>query len=171
MGRTAVPYPIDDQPGGCPVCEHLADRDGGWPVVTASPCSVVFVPSRQASAGTTLVVPCRHVSYPCDLPEPEAADLWLLMREMVGATMRGFGPPSYHVSQYAGPITGEPLRHLLWRIEPRYEVPPEVYVPVMSLPRVDVAERRRQAGLLRRHLTSSPVQKGRGGGAGEGRPE
>ncbi|HEX6521154.1 MAG TPA: HIT family protein [Streptosporangiaceae bacterium] len=146
-GRT--PYTFRGQ-DPCPVCEHLdADRGDRWPEVARSASSVALVPSRQPTAGTTLVVPSRHVLAPGDLPEAEAADLWLLLRAMTGASMRAFGPPSYHVSQYVGALTGEPLDHLSWRLEPRYQRPPEEDVAVWSLAAVPVPERRRLAGLLR----------------------
>ena len=133
----------------CPVCDHLGAGVGSWPEVTRSASSVALVPSRQPTAGTTLVVPRRHVLTPGELPEAEADDLWLLLRTMVGASMRALGSPSYHVSQYIGALTGEPLDHLTWRLEPRYQLPPEDAVNVDSLPAVPVPERQRIAATLR----------------------
>lgn len=135
----------------CAVCEQMAGR-GHWVEVTSSARSVAFVPSRQLTAGTTLVVPRRHALTPDDLPAEDAEDLWLLLRAMVGATMAAFQPPSYHVSQYVGAITQEPLDHLSWRLEPRYELPPAEYVPIEQLPRIPTTERRRQADMLRAYL-------------------
>ncbi len=133
----------------CPVCDHVGAGGGTWPEVARSAGSVALVPSRQPVPGTTLVVPGRHVLTPGELPAAEADDLWLLLRAMVGATMRALRPPSYHVSQYVGALTGEPLDHVSWRLEPRYQLPPEDAVAVWSMPAVPVPERQRLAGTLR----------------------
>jgi histidine triad (HIT) family protein len=145
-----VPYQFRGQ-DPCPVCRQLAGA-GSWPIVAESAHSVAFVPSRQPTAGTTLAVPRQHACSPAELPEADAEDLWLLLTRLTAATIRAFDPPSYHVSQYVGKITGEPLDHLSWRLEPRYGPPPAEYVPIQSLPEVPVAERHRQADLLRRYL-------------------
>jgi histidine triad (HIT) family protein len=133
----------------CPVCDHLGAVKGTWPEVAKSASSIAMVPSRQPVPGTTLVVPGRHVLTQGELPEAEADDLWLLLRAMVGATMRALRPPSYHVSQYVGALTGEPLDHVSWRLEPRFQLPPEDAVAVWSMPEVPVPERQRLAGTLR----------------------
>lgn len=150
-----MPYAFRGQ-DPCPVCRQLAGQ-GSWAEVAASATAAAYVPSRQPTPGTTLVVPRRHALRPADLPGAEDEDLWMLVRRMVGATMRAFGPPSYHVSQYVGELTGEPLDHLTWRLEPRYGAPPAEYIPVQGLPRLPEAERRRQADLLRRHLDPPPA--------------
>jgi len=148
----------------CPVCEHLAADDGdGWPQVASSASSVALVPSRQPTTGTTLVVPRRHVMAPGDLPAAEAFDLWLLLCAMVGASMRAFSPSSYHVSQYVGALTAEPLDHLSWRLEPRYQRPPEEAAAVGALAPIPVTERRRLAELLRAAwVPTAQDQKGHG---------
>jgi diadenosine tetraphosphate (Ap4A) HIT family hydrolase len=108
-------------------------------------------------------VPRRHVMAPDDLPEAEAFDLWLLLCAMVGASMRAFSPSSYHVSQYVGALTAEPLDHLSWRLEPRYQRPPEEAAAVGSLAPVAVTERRRLAELLRAAwVPTAQDQKGHG---------
>lgn len=151
-GEDAAPYTIRGQEP-CPVCEHLHGA-GRWPQVASSASAVAVVPSRQPTAGTTLVVPRRHVRAPSELADSEAEDLWLLLRTMVGASMRALNPASYHVSQYVGALTGDPLDHLSWRLEPRYQRPPEEEIPVASLPPVPVPERERLARLLRSHLAA-----------------
>jgi diadenosine tetraphosphate (Ap4A) HIT family hydrolase len=151
-----MPYAFRGQ-DPCPVCLRLTG-EGSWPVVAASEFSVAFVPSRQPATGTTLLVPRRHACRPRELPDAEAEDGWMLLRRLIAATMLIFEPPSYHVSQYVGEITGEPFDHLSWRLEPRYGLPPARHVPVQSLPRVPVAERERQAALLRRHLRPAASQ-------------
>jgi histidine triad (HIT) family protein len=140
----------------CPVCDHLSAGGGSWPEVTRSAGSVALVPSRQPTPGTTLVVPSRHVLTPGELPEAEADDLWLLLRTMVGASMRALRPPSYHVSQYIGALTGEPLDHVSWRLEPRYQLPPEDAAAISSMLAVPVPERQRLAAMLRTTLAASP---------------
>ncbi len=145
-----MPYEFRDE-SPCTVCERVAGT-GQWAEVVRSSSSVAFVPSRQPTHGTTLVVPVRHVLAPSDLPDDEAEDLWFLLRRMVGATMAVFQPASYHVSQYVGMITGEPLEHLWWRLEPRYERPPSLETDVTALPPVPVDERYRQADRLREQL-------------------
>jgi diadenosine tetraphosphate (Ap4A) HIT family hydrolase len=145
-----VPYSFLEQ-DPCPVCEQLAGR-GGWALVAGSATAAAFVPSRQPAAGTTLIVPRRHVLEPGALPAGEQEDLWLLLRRMVGATMAVFEPASYHVSQYVGEITDEPLAHLWWRLEPRDQKPPSTETRIAELPVVPEQERGRQAELLRAEL-------------------
>jgi histidine triad (HIT) family protein len=140
----------------CPVCDHLGAGGGSWPEVSRSAGSVALVPSRHPTPGTTLVVPIRHVLTPGELSEAEADDLWLLLRTMVGASMRALGPPSYHVSQYIGALTGEPLDHVSWRLEPRYQLPPEDAAAIRSMPAVPVPERQRLAAMLRTTLAAFP---------------
>ena len=101
----------------CPVCNLV----GSQPIdviVAERGTAVAYVPSRQPERGTALVVTRRHVVDPHELSGTEAADLWELMRTSVGAVLAASGAPSYHTSQYLGRLTGEPLSHLYWRIEP-----------------------------------------------------
>jgi diadenosine tetraphosphate (Ap4A) HIT family hydrolase len=145
-----MPYEFRDEPR-CPVCIRLGGASS-WPLVAESPLSAAFVPSRQPTVGTTLVVPRRHLTAPGDLTGGEAEDLWQLLTDLVAATLAAWRPASYHVSVYVGAITGEPLEHLHWRLEPRYERPPAEWVDVAALPPTPPAERRRQADLLRAQL-------------------
>jgi diadenosine tetraphosphate (Ap4A) HIT family hydrolase len=148
-----MPYQFRGQ-SPCPICQRLAA--GRLPVLVAgTPWSAAFIPSRQPSLGTVLVVPRRHVLRPGDLEPAEDEDLWRLLSRLVGATLATFAPPSYHVSQYVGAITEEPLDHLFWRLEPRYGPPPADAVRVERLPPVPMAERERQAGLLRQALAGA----------------
>src|SRR5689334_21323697 len=100
MSYTLTPRP------SCAVCEHLAGIRSGWPTVVETALSVALVPSRQPTMGTSLIVPRRHVIEPSGLSVKEDDDLWLLVCDMVGATLKGFPCQSYHVSQYIGALTG-----------------------------------------------------------------
>lgn len=131
-----MPYRyVRDRRDPCAVCKEIAGA-GTWAEVTSNEHAVAFVPSRHPTPGSTLVVPRRHVYHPVELAEPEAIALFLLLRSTLGATLRALGCPTCQISQYVGAITEEPIDHLHWRIEPRYEDRSSRWVPITDLPHV-----------------------------------
>ncbi len=145
-----MPYRFLDR-SPCPVCARL---DAGPDPVTVAwtEFSAAYVPSRQPTPGTALAVPRRHVRAPGELSAAEDDDLWLLVCRLAGAALTAFGGPSYHVSQYLGAITGEPLDHLWWRVEPRNASPPSTPMDISALPIASPSQRERYAHQLRQAL-------------------
>ncbi|MFD8722462.1 HIT family protein [Streptomyces sp. NPDC059629] len=150
-----MPYVHDDDPEGvCGVCEHVAAGDESL-VVARGATSLAFVPSRQPTYGTTLVVPTRHVLHPLDLSNEEADDLFLTLRAAVGATMTALDCESSHISQYVGALAEEPTAHLHWRLEPRYSGPPTTWTPLHRLEPTARDERRAIGERLRGGLPAA----------------
>lgn len=141
-----MPYIFRDNPN-CPVCPAVGG-ERRWPVVAETEWSICVVPSRHPTPGTTLVVPRRHVHLQGELSDTEREDVWLLLRRTVGATLAAFDPLSYHVSQYVGALTGEPLEHLWWRVEPRHTKPQSINTEISGLPRTPIEEREKYAQAL-----------------------
>ena len=145
---------LSDREDPCPVCAKISGSRQDWPIVSSNENAVAFVPSRQPTVGTTLVVPRRHVFDPAELGEQAADDLYLLLRDMVDATMSTLKPNYYHISQYVGITSEEPFDHLHWRLEPRSEKPAGKFVPITEMPSMPLAERQRIADTLRGHFGS-----------------
>jgi|SRR6185436_9145714 len=145
-----MPYRF--QEGACPVCACVAGTKP-WVVLERTALSAAYVPSQQTSPGSALVVPLRHVTTLTGLRRDEADDLWLLVRKVMAGVWQAHGASGFHISQYTGVIAEEPFAHLHWRLEPRYEERGDfVHVPFDQLPKLPLAERQRQAELVKPFL-------------------
>jgi diadenosine tetraphosphate (Ap4A) HIT family hydrolase len=147
-----VPYRFNTPSAdGCPACERIADGKR-WPLVTESDDAIALVPSRQPSPGTTLVMPKRHVTHRNELSANTNSSILVMVRAVVGATIKATGCSYYHISQYTGALGGEPFDHLHWRIEPRNDRPPVKFSSVAELPSVPWSERQQIAHSLIKSL-------------------
>jgi len=148
IAESDIPYAFDrPDADGCALCATLAE--GPAHEIAAVDAGVAFVASRQPFVGTTLVVPRRHVLHPLQLQPREAQELFLLLRRLLVATDRAFECPSHQFNMYVGSLTDEPVSHLHYRVEPRYDKPPSTYTPIAQLPKVDPGLRATQAQALR----------------------
>lgn len=148
----------------CPFCALVRGDDLPAPrttraeVVLREPEVLAFIASVQwpNNRGHVVVIPARHFENLYELPDHLGAPLLSATRRLAMALKSAYGCPGTSTRQHNEPAGNQEVWHYHVHVLPRY-AGDELYGSRRAP--IPVAERVRQAALLREHLAGAPLAR------------